>query len=95
MGYMRHHAIVVTTYTDDHARLALGKALELGMSCSDVVASPVNGYLSFFVAPDGSKEGWARSKEGDDNGVTKVIRHSDEIASGDDYDGPALAEEKL
>lgn len=38
--------------------------LEIGM-VSTVVQGVANGELSFFVGPDGSKEGWAHSDEGD------------------------------
>ena len=33
---------------------------------SSVVASPINSYWSFLVAPDGSKEGWGDSDKGDE-----------------------------
>ena len=67
MGYMVHHAIVVTdrAYEDwivtahDVARRLFGEQV------SEIVASPINGYRSFFIAPDGSKEGWPESDEGD------------------------------
>lgn len=68
MGYMRHHAIVVTGYEpDNHDRVAdaYGKAVSLGLNVSNVIESPVNGYRSFLVAPDGSKEGWDDSDAGD------------------------------
>ena len=44
-------------------------ALEIfgGHCVSLPVDSPVNSYVSFFVAPDGSKEAWAESNEGDAN----------------------------
>lgn len=32
---------------------------------SGVVVSPSNGFAHFFIAPDGSKEGWPTSNEGD------------------------------
>ena len=32
---------------------------------SDIVESKINGYVSFFIAPDGSKEGWDASDLGD------------------------------
>ena len=69
MGYMRHHAIVVTgpyDYSSDHLGEAHAKAEEL-IPClvSEIVRSRINGYGSFFIAPDGSKEGWDASDEGD------------------------------
>lgn len=71
MGYMRHHAIVVTT-TDFH-RDKLGKVLaKIGTDCSQVRITPVvesgsNSCLSFCVIPDGSKEGWPESDQGDND----------------------------
>lgn len=41
------------------------KAIELELPVSEVVESPVNGYQSFLIAPDGSKEGWADSDKGE------------------------------
>lgn len=58
MGYMCHHALVVSCFRemrDVHQRaqetFAIGQV-------SPVCQSPVNGYVSFAVFPDGSKEGW-------------------------------------
>lgn len=65
MGYMRHHAIIVTSFDDDEAKAAHTMAETLGMSVTDIVSSPVNHYLSFMVATDGSKEGWTHSEDGD------------------------------
>ena len=69
MGYMRHHAIVVTSWTEPpdgliasaHAR---AEAILPGL-VSPIIPSRINGYSSFFIAPDGSKEGWDESVEGD------------------------------
>lgn len=65
MGYIAHHAIVVTAGSRE-VRIARKKALGLGLHCSGPVPSPVNGYVSFLIAPDGSKEGWGESAHGDD-----------------------------
>ena len=65
MGYMCHHAIVVTSWKGELLDQAHGKAVELGMSVSAVTNEVTNGYRSFLVAPDGSKEGWGTSDEGD------------------------------
>lgn len=67
MGYMRHHAIVVTGFSQERVDLAHSRAQQFGNSVSDIVLSPLNGYSSFFIAPDGSKEGWEDSDNGDDN----------------------------
>jgi hypothetical protein len=39
---------------------------------SYMVKSRVNGYTSFLVSPDGSKEGWAESEEGDNRRATFI-----------------------
>lgn len=63
MGYIRHNTIVVTgdSYpkAQEKTNSAHKKALELfGDLVSPVIKGKTNGYQSFFVAPDGSKEGW-------------------------------------
>jgi len=79
MGYMCHHAVVVTSWSEAALKEAHAKAIELfksvpidihrekGKPClvSPIVPGIVNGYASFFVAPDGSKEGWDESNKGD------------------------------
>lgn len=70
MGYIRHNAIVVTADGNNLARerlnIAYKKAKELfGDLVSEIVDSPWNKHRSFFIAPDGSKEGWEPSNEFD------------------------------
>lgn len=73
MGYMRHHAIVVSSCLHERGissrpliELAHDKAVELGMSVTGISGEDShNGYRSFLVAPDGSKEGWGPSNRGD------------------------------
>jgi len=67
MGYMRHHCIVVTTSMEACATRAHAKAMEIfgDQRVTGVLSTRVNGYLTFFVGPDGSKEGWSESDEGD------------------------------
>jgi hypothetical protein len=65
MGYMRHHAIVVTSWQEEAVRDARAAAVTIGCAVSEMLRAPVNGYWSFFIAPDGSKEGWPASDEGD------------------------------
>ncbi|NRS20622.1 hypothetical protein HP398_29825 [Brevibacillus sp. HB1.4B] len=68
MGYMKHNAIVVTgaRYEEEAFLLAHKKAVELFEELvSPVINSHWNGNMSFFIAPDGSKEGWGESNEGD------------------------------
>jgi hypothetical protein len=68
MGYLRRHAIVVTG--DDHSKSkdimeAHAKATEVFPWVSPICPPQVNGERSFFIPPDGSKEGWGESNEGD------------------------------
>lgn len=68
MGYMRHHAIVVSGWQEEVVRVAQAKAVELcGGLVSNIVEGVTNGYTSFFIGPDGSKEGWEDSDKGDQN----------------------------
>lgn len=70
MGYMRHHTIVVTSWDDELAITAHAQAEEVFTETACVVSAltppATNGFRSFFVAPDGSKEGWTASNEGDE-----------------------------
>ncbi len=65
MSYMRHHAIVVTSFVPGRVRLARKAAKGLGCVSSKVTYSGLNGCESLFVAPDGSKEDWPESDTGD------------------------------
>lgn len=62
MGLMRHHAIVVTSWQTEtiHEVHELAVAT-FGRLVTPIVESYTNGYLTFFVGPDGSKEGWDTS----------------------------------
>ncbi len=65
MGYMRHHAIVVTSCFEDKILEVHGAARFLFKGNVTSITGPViNGYRSFMVAPDGSKEDWSESEEG-------------------------------
>jgi hypothetical protein len=63
MGYIKHHAIVLTTWED--IRPIVLKARELGLDVLGPSFSKVNGYATICIPPDGSKEGWTESDEGD------------------------------
>lgn len=66
MGYMRHHAIIVTCWDRDRLEIVADQAIEIfgRFGISDIVESRINGYCSFLVPPDGSKEGWEDSDRG-------------------------------
>jgi hypothetical protein len=74
---MCHHAIVVTSWKIELLIEAHAEAVALGTrdpgspfgrrlwEVSELTPESTNGYRSFFVAPDGSKEGWDTSDAGD------------------------------
>jgi hypothetical protein len=67
MGYMRHHAIIVSSF--DGSLLATARQTALGIfapcQVTGLVTGVVNQESSFMVGPDGSKEGWSDSYDGD------------------------------
>lgn len=66
MGWMRHHAIVVTSWEDEWLEEAHREARAIfGAQVTNITLPAVNGYRSFLVPPDGSKEGWEESDAGD------------------------------
>lgn len=75
MGYMRHNAMIVTCYDPELLRRAHDVAHRLFREedvlgdrvaeVTPITGVSVNGYQSFMVAPDGSKEGWSKSDQGD------------------------------
>lgn len=65
MGYVKHHAIIVTSWDDRLVQRAHAKAVELKCCVSPIVPGAINGAQSFLIAPDGSKEGWDVSNVGD------------------------------
>ncbi len=68
MGYMRHHAILVTSGPGEKIEAAHNKASEIFSGPGELspLASPVmNSTRSFAAYPDGSKEGVSESDVGD------------------------------
>jgi hypothetical protein len=68
MGYIAHHAIIVTGWQTEAVEAAHAKATELFAASENVTSimwTVVNVYGTFVVTPDGSKEGWADSDAGD------------------------------
>ena len=74
MGYMRHHAIIVTSWDKESITAAHQKAQELFgatnflgriTEITDITPEVTNGYTSFLISPDGSKEWWETSDRGD------------------------------
>jgi hypothetical protein len=100
MGYTAHHAIIITGYEDDIA-IAHVKARQLFDHVSNLVPSPLNHYISFFVAPDGSIKNWEDSDIGDDNRreLIEFLREKDlvldyvEVCYGGDLPYPAIVDD--
>lgn len=69
MGIIAHHAIVVTGSYDNWPQKAHDKAVSIfpAEQVSELSPEVTNGYRSFAVFPDGSKEGWGQSEDGDAN----------------------------
>ena len=65
MGYIRHHAIIVTSADQAALKRAHDKAFEIFKDIAPITPEAVNGYASFLIAPDGGKEGRERSEQGD------------------------------
>lgn len=66
MSNTKHHAIAVTCYRKDMIQKAHKKATEIFKNrVSNILESDYNGFSSFFIAPDGSKEYWEASDLGD------------------------------
>lgn len=105
MGYIRHHAIIVTSYSEKlitevhgEAKKAFNNAYEDRSFIespeelvSPIVESITNGYYSFFIAPDGSKEGWEESDYGD-MARKRVIDFIDSLAYEDGSNSVSYAE---
>lgn len=67
MGYMCHHAIIVSSWDESMASSAHAKAVEIFGSerVTPMLPAVVNFYRTFLIGPDGSKEGWEASDQGD------------------------------
>jgi hypothetical protein len=99
MGYIVHHAILVTLWDEKHLEPVETQARICfeGIAPVAVLKSPVNGYVTIVVGPDGSKAGWAPSDAGDKaraEFMAWLDKHQDEmriypeafvVAYGGDY----------
>jgi hypothetical protein len=57
--------MIVTSWSRYQLELAHNVATNAGLLPSTITPGITNGYRSFFVPPDGSKEGWGESDRGD------------------------------
>jgi len=65
MGYLRNHAIVVTSGNPGALEAAHQRAISIFPCVTEITEAQSNGCQSFLIPPDGSKEGWMASDEGD------------------------------
>lgn len=80
MGYVKHHAIIVTGWENKKVEEAHQKAREIfennfenephqkPFGCrlvGEIIQGLINTQSSFLIAPDGSKEGWVTSENAD------------------------------
>lgn len=65
MGYVKHYAMVVTTYDLKKSTEAWNKATEIfGFDMiTPIQQSQTNMYYTFFISPSGSKMGWETAEE--------------------------------
>ena len=66
MGEFRHHSIIITSMFDGETEKAHEMAIEIfGKGSVSESIPTMNGFQTFFIPPDGSKEYWSNSLEGD------------------------------
>lgn len=84
MGWHQHHAIIVTGWDESRMTYAHAYAANIiGMDTTPLTRSSTNGFLTFVVVPDGSKEGWEES----DRGNERRARFIEWLKSQAYYDG--------
>ena len=70
MGYMKHEALVMTTWREDRRYIfdAFRDAMpdEFRGLLVGPIDAPMNGYVSWAFLPDGSKRGWDHSEKAHD-----------------------------
>lgn len=67
MGYFCHHAIIISSSYPEDLLIARYRILDiphLALPVSEILPVAMQGYVSFFVGPDGSKEGRETSSIG-------------------------------
>jgi hypothetical protein len=70
VGYIRHNAIVVTSWDETLIEAAACRARNIGLTVLGPSAKATNNYRTLLVCPDGSKEGWEESDQGDERRAT-------------------------
>lgn len=67
MSTICHHAIVVTSHDEKLIKKARRKANACYLPTTNIVGPLTNGFRSFCIVPDGSKEYWPESDKCDEN----------------------------
>jgi hypothetical protein len=87
MGAFKHHVIIITGWSQKSLKRARRKARKIFKELvSEIVYTPLNDFWSFFIAPDGSKEGWAESFDYDRRRAAYVAWLSKRPESGGSLD---------
>lgn len=100
MGFIKHNAIVVTSGSDETIQAAVAIAKGFGCTVLGPSDQVVNGYCTMVVCPDGSKEGWTDSDEGDERRehfkawLNKVKVSWVEVAFGGDLESAYIEGER-
>lgn len=85
MGVVHHNVIIVTCMDGLDAIKLHSAAMDIfegiAVQVTNVQVSPFNGYHTFMVGPDGSKERWPDSDEGDER-RSKFREYLDDEYSG-------------
>ncbi|WP_312394713.1 hypothetical protein [Chryseobacterium sp.] len=78
MGYIKHHSIIVTSHFREDIKKAHEMAIYLFSEVNNdtykfsqsivtnIVEGLANSQYTFFISPDGSKEGWGLSDQCDE-----------------------------
>lgn len=68
--------MVITSAFNEEIKEVRKFAELCNLNPTDIMDSPYNGYMTFFIPPDGSKEGWQPSNDGDEerNRFKRFIR---------------------
>lgn len=73
MGYFAHKALIVTSgYHHEELEKLHEMAKELELPVTEIVEGRANGFKSFAVLPDGSKEGWDESDRVDEGRASLI-----------------------
>ncbi|MFF7824245.1 hypothetical protein ACFZCM_03380 [Streptomyces rochei] len=92
MGYIVHDAVIVTTTDCRPGGLpdvdAFRESLPAHLRPLVVgpITSPLNGFISFVFLPDGSKEGWGASDEGDTYRAQFAALFNQQYSDGSTHD---------